>query len=263
MSKHMHDEDAFWQDLLAKVAQAETPPDLTMEEAEQRMESAGEAPFSSEQLDAIVHSATAEEPQKGLWVVRSSAPAAPERRGFMARYGRGLTKVAALFLGLLLLYSVGQQFVGIEPRPTFAYTSAIETLIDSQKDQAVRLRNQVTVFIQVQYGIRTLKELGGQGGELESNADRFLGELRQLLSIQQPFEASDLVEQLDTLGTIGDTLLNPDNPMSQRLQAQRDLVDQVRGGILALKKAQLEASTSLLGMDIATSLDKLARELEN
>ena len=82
----MHDEtDRFWQDLLTELDRGDTAPDLTMDEAEARMASAARIPFSKQEIDSIVSSATAEESAPGPRPLESPDPV-PERRSFPTRY---------------------------------------------------------------------------------------------------------------------------------------------------------------------------------
>ena len=81
MSPEMRDKtEVFWQELMKKLSEADSAPDLTMEEAEERMATADEAPFSDEKVASTVSSATEEFGSASGWlrVARGPSPSRPE-----------------------------------------------------------------------------------------------------------------------------------------------------------------------------------------
>ena len=253
MSPDMRDEtDDFWQELTKKVSESDSAPDLTMEEAEERMATADEAPFSDEEVASTVSSATDESPSH-LRVLEPDP--APVHRNFFLRHSGALTKVAALFLGIVMLYSVmGKVINQPDPTPTFDYGAETALLMDPQTETRRRGVAQIRVFDFASLGVQRLKAEREEGGELQGDAERYLNNLLQTLRSEETL--SDYQPVDDLVDLLHDTTVT----LPQRRVWLMTLSDQVHNAILALKLPQTE---SALTSGRTRTLDMLAKELEN
>lgn len=265
MSPDMRDEtDCFWQELMKKVSEADSAPDLTMEEAEERMAAAEEAaPYSDEEVVASVRSATAEEPSSHLRVLEPEP--APVHRNFFLRHSRTLTKVAAVFLGIAMLYSVLGREIAFDERLEFMkWNLAMDSMLDPHEDLdprdafEERMRGRTTVYDAARLGIATLRELLTNREGLGARADGHLDDLRQAMQASEIALEYGSVQPMTALrDRVRDTAI----PFQERLISLQAIADQIRNSVFAHRQVQAWSAGDL-NLSVTIALRVIAKDLE-
>jgi hypothetical protein len=261
----MNETDVFWEELCRRARGTDWTSPPSLEEADRRMEAAGEEPLSAAQIDTIVREATRLGP-RGASDFDAGAPATPVRP---RRFGR----IAAMLTGSVLLSKpalLASATVGIvaavvlwsESRYstwTLDYRTANAVLVDPGESEARRTAAGVTVFNDVADGIEVMLEIRDGGGELGERARIALDRLREQLDAPVPWGLEQIAEWPTELSRLA---LDPDQHTSQRLGALERLAEQLHHGLLSLVVVRSSAGPPSLKQQVRIALMYIGDALE-
>jgi len=153
MKRRADGTEVFWRELRARIELASGRRELSLEEAEERMEAAGEEPLPANKIEAIVQRVTA-------------ADAGSRTGGRIIQLARSrYAKAAAVLLGFMLLLGAGGWIFRMirYPTETLGYGQAIEILVNPRELPRSRLTASFGVFHAVKDGIEGLRAVEAQG----------------------------------------------------------------------------------------------------
>ena len=258
----MNETDAFWNELRERVSATDEALPPTLEEADRRMETAGEEPLSAAQIAAIVRRATSLDPRGET---EADAPAVRPR---------GFARAAAMLTGSVLLSKtalVASATVGIvaavllwpegrNAKWTLEYQNAIEILVDPAETADRRASAQFRVFSEVSDGIEVLLEVRDWGGDLGERAKATLADLREQLDAPDPIRPLIGDASPSELAML---VLDPAHQASERLGFLESMDEQLHYGVLTLLEVRSASGPPGLLQEVGIALeyvrDALAR----